>query len=145
MLLDATAEVEDDLSIDSAIITDSHRSVSLQTDLKMAELHVMENDYQKCVEDLNILQQHNLGFPSEEQLEDIPDLLSLYTGLANFTILVALFEYVAKDVIQKGKYKLTKFQCFLLTLKLRLNLSYCDLGFRFDICRTTVARICKNG
>ena len=57
---------------------------------------------------------------------------------------MALFEFVAKDVIQKGKYKLTKFQCFLLTLmKLCLNLSYYDLGFRFDICRTTVARIFK--
>ena len=78
--LDAVAEVENDLPIDSTIITDSHRSVSVQTDLTMVEIHVMENDYQKHVEELHILQQRDLGFPSVKQLEANPDLLSFFTG-----------------------------------------------------------------
>lgn len=139
-----SSQTEDELPIDSTIVTDSHRSLSVQTDLTMLELHLMEHDYQKHVEELHVLQERNLGFPTEKQLEATPDLLSFYTGLGCFTILMALFEFVAKDITQKGKYKLSKFQCFLLTLmKLRLNLSYYDLGFRFGVCRTTVARIFK--
>ena len=118
------SQIEDKLPIDSIIVTDSHRSLSVQTDLTMLELHLMEHDYQKHVEELHVLQERNLRFPSEKQLEATPKLLSFYTGLKCFTILMALFEFVAKDITQKGKYKLSKFQYFLLTLmKLCLNLT----------------------
>lgn len=76
----------------------------------MVELHLMEHDYQKSAEELHVFKQCTLGFPSEKQLEGNPDLLSFYTGLESFVILMALFEFVSKDIIQKGKYKL---ECFL--------------------------------
>jgi len=137
-------KVEDEMTIDNIVITESHCSLSVQTDLTMIDLHNMEYDYQKRVEELQVIQQCNSGYPSKQQLEATPDVLSFYTGLSCFTILMASFEFVAKDVSQNGNHKLTKFECFILTLmKLHLNLSYYDLGFRFGICRTTVGRIFK--
>jgi len=58
------------------------------------------------VEELQVIQQCNSAFPSKQQLEATPDLLSFYTGLSCFTILMALFEFPAKDVSQNGNYKL---------------------------------------
>ena len=50
----------------------------------MLELHLMEHDYQKHVEELHVLQERNLGYPSEKQLEATPELLLFYTGLKCF-------------------------------------------------------------
>ena len=130
--------------IDSIVITDTHRSLCIQTDLTMLDLHSMEHDNQKRIEELQVLRNINSGYLRKEQLESKPDLLSFYTGLGNFSILMALFEFVSKGVEHTAHHKLSMFECFLMTLmKLRLNLSHYDLGFRFGICKATVGRIFK--
>ena len=49
---------------------------------------------------------------------------------------MAVFNMVAVAVQVGGAAKLTKFDCFTLTLmKLRLNASNYDLGFRFNVSR----------
>lgn len=62
-----------------------------------------------------------------------------YTGLPTYQYLNILFEIVAPYVSKQSS--LSPFQQLVLTLmKLRLNLQFTDLGYRFSIHRTTAAR-----
>ena len=68
------------------------------------------------------------------------DYVKFYTGLTDFDVLKTVFDIVAPPVLYKTK--LTQFQEFLLTLiKLRLDLPYKDLAYRFGLSLTTVSRI----
>lgn len=58
-------------------------------------------------------------------------------GLTNFEVLRTVFEFVALPTTQKTK--LTQFQEFVLTLvKLRLDLPFKDLAYRFGISVTII-------
>ena len=127
--------------IDSVIVTDTHRSLSIQTDLTMQILRNMEVDNQKHIE-VCTLQGRNTGCPSKEQLQDNSKLLVFYTGLPSFTTFMAIYEFVKKGVSHTGYHKLSEFESFLLTLmKLCSNLSNYDLSFRFGIYLSTVGRV----
>ena len=53
-----------------------------------------------------------------------------------------MYSFVATSLTETPVSKLSKFQCFILTLmKLRLNSSNYDLAFRFGISESTVGRI----
>ena len=105
--------------------TEDHRQLKEE----MEELK-KENDRLK-------LTNHHLTLKVEEQgfTED-------YTGLCKWELFVALFEYVKPCMQTTGKSSLSSFQKLLLTLmRLRNNLSFPDLGYRFEIHPTTVSRI----
>ena len=54
---------------------------------------------------------------------------------------MAVFRLLSVAILTGGAAKLSKFDCFILTLmKLRLNASNYDLGFRFGISESTVSR-----
>ena len=115
---------DDEKEIDSVVVTDTQRSLSVQTDLNMQDLSNMEFDNQKCIEEVQTLQGCSTGYHSKEQLQDNSKLLLFYTGLQSFTMLMAIFEFVKKGVSHSGYHKLSEFDSFLLTLmKLCLNLS----------------------
>lgn len=69
------------------------------------------------------------------------DFIQHYTGLPNFDVLKAIFDFVVpKESL--GNTKLTAFQAFMLTLqKLRNNTSSKDLAYRFDVHPSTISRI----
>ena len=68
--------------------------------------------------------------------------LCFFTGLPSWDILQKLFKYVHPCLSSTSRSLLTPFQQLLLTLmRLRLNLSCADLGFRFNIHMSTVSRI----
>ena len=70
------------------------------------------------------------GYPDEDNLKDNKELLRFYTGLHSFTVLMSIYSLVATPITVTATSKLSKFQCFILTLmKLRLNSSNYDLGF----------------
>ena len=55
---------------------------------------------------------------------------------------MSAYTFVATSLTETPVSKLSKFQCFILTLmKLRLNSSNYDLAFRFGISESTVGRI----
>ena len=97
----------------------------------------LEEDYQLRVEELHAAKNSTVlgrGFPDETMLKKDDRLTAFYTGLPSYTILMSMFRYTAKRLPESSGNKLTNFQCFLLTLmKLRLNLSNFDFGFRFDL------------
>ena len=103
-------EFSDDEEIDSAIVTDTHRSLSIQTDLTMQDLRNMESDNQKRIEEVQTLQERSTaGYPSKEQLQDNSKFLLFYTGLPSLTIFMAIFEFVKKGVSHSGYHKLSEF------------------------------------
>ena len=64
-----------------------------------------------------------------------------YTGLPSFDILKKTFNFVAPHV-KRDSLNLSKFQEFIMTLiKVRLNVPYQDLAYRFDVSLTKVSRI----
>ena len=107
------SRTEDKLPIDSIIVTDSQQSLSVQTDLTMLELHLLEHDYQKNMEELHVLQECNLGYPSGKQLEATPELLIFYTGLIN--VLLSLWHYLnllPRTLLKKGNTNYLNFNAF---------------------------------
>ena len=84
------------------------------------------------------------GFTSESLLKEDNKLTSFYTGIPCYSVLIAVFNLVEKQASDKS-IKLQKFECFLLTLmKLRLNLTNIDLGFRFCVHESTISWILIN-
>ena len=113
----------------------------VQTDLTLKALTSLETDYQQRITEAT-RHQCVKGYPDEDDLKDNEELLRFYTGLTSFNVLMSLFMIVATPMTETPTTKLPKFQCYILTLmKLRLNLSNYDLGFRFGISTSTVSRV----
>ena len=115
-------------------------SVGIQTDLTANHLIALENDYQQRVKELSEVREAK-GYPDKDNLKN-NDKLRFYTGISSFTILMAVFNVVSVAIPEFPTSKLSKFQAFVLTLmKLRLDVSNYDLGFRFGISASTVSRV----
>ena len=111
------------------------------TDLTTVDLAALEDDYRERTKELSELRVAK-GYPDQEDLKGSERLLRFYTGLSSFTVLMALFKLVSVAIPEGTATKLSKFECFILTLmKLRLNVSNYDLGFRFGISESTVSRV----
>ncbi|XP_014679850.1 PREDICTED: uncharacterized protein LOC106819777 [Priapulus caudatus] len=64
-----------------------------------------------------------------------------YTGLT-FTVLMALFQFLSPCISVTAKSSVTKFgKLMLVLMKLRLNLSLQDLGYRFTVSTSCVSKI----
>ena len=75
-----------------------------------------------------------------ESLEGDEEKTKHYTGL-QFTTLMAIFHFLAPHITETSKSALTKFEKVMLVLiKLRLNLSLQDLGYRFNISTSCVSK-----
>lgn len=69
-------------------------------------------------------------------------MVSFYTGLPNFSLLLAVFNLVTTSVPHTPCNSLTKFQEMTLALmRLRLNAPLQDLAYRFRISQPTVTRV----
>ena len=78
---------------------------------------------------------------SEESLRDNDVKVKYYTGLPNFTILMALFNFLAPCVKNGNRSVLSRFQQMMVVLmKLRLNLGDQDIAFSFVVNQSTVSR-----
>ena len=72
---------------------------------------------------------------------DTDDKVRFYTGLPSIEVLLKTFEHVAPSVNRKS-LTLDKFQEFIIVLmKLRLNVPFQDLAYRFSISVSTASRI----
>ena len=115
----------------------------------MAKIEMLENENTALKEEKERMEKR--PFRLEDIMHD-DRLVKMYTGFMSYELLVAFFDFLGpavnnlnycrtKDTIQSRKKKLDPFNCLLLTLmKLRLNLTEEDLGFRFGISPATVSR-----
>ena len=116
-------------------------SVATQTDLTSMVLSALEEDNQRMTTELAEVRVAK-GYPNQEDLKGNDKILRFYTGLSSFTVLMALFKLVSVAIPEGGAAKLSQFEYFILTLmKLRLNASNYDLGFRFGVSESTVSRV----
>ena len=82
------------------------------------------------------------GVPKQDELQLDNKLLKQYTGLSNFTTFIAVLDLVSSSIPHHSVMKLSNYQCFMLTLmRLRLDLPYFDLEYRFGVSQQTASRI----
>lgn len=68
-------------------------------------------------------------------------MLTYYTGLESIEVFNLILDYIKCGLTSKNQ-RLTEFQKLILCLmKLRLNFSFTDLGYRFNITCSTVSII----
>ena len=124
-------------------LQEDHKALQEEHKTLQEEYNALQEDYRARVYEFRQQPSSSMGrgVPSETMLKDDNKLTSFYTGLPSFAVLLSIFNFVVKS-IPSNDSKLTNFQCFLMTLmKLQLNLSNYDLGFRFCVHDTTVSRI----
>ncbi|XP_049520628.1 uncharacterized protein LOC125944308 [Dermacentor silvarum] len=99
--------------------------VYVQTDMAMSDIRALEEE---CIR-LN------------DCLYTEPKV-AYYTGMASFTMLLAVFKLLEPFIAHGVNNSLTKFQeFFLFLMKIKLNLQNADLAFRFNVSESTVSRI----
>ena len=79
---------------------------------------------------------------TEDNLKDNDEKTALYTGLPIFLVFIQVLKLCDAFVLPTATNSLTKFQELLLVLmRLRLNIPFQDLAYRFGISRSTACRI----
>lgn len=109
--------------------------MEVQTELTIADINNLFQYYQEVVQDRNklLLQISNLTIDYEYFRGNDKKTL-FYTGLPTWKLLDHLFKLIEPFLPEHGNAKLSPFQMFVLTLmKLRLNLLFTDLAYRFQI------------
>ncbi|XP_033096591.1 uncharacterized protein LOC117100866 [Anneissia japonica] len=114
-----------------------------QTDLSSKDIASLE----KCLENANdeIYRLRNqivdLSFNMDSFRNDDAKV-RYFTGLPNFQVLLTVYNFVAPSITTTQRNSLTKFQELLIVLiRLRLNSSFQDLGYRFSVSVSTISRI----
>ena len=118
-------------------------SIGTQTDLTMADIGTLEDDYQCRLDEVASLKKKpSKGYPLMEDFRNSEKLIRLYTGLSSFTVLMAIFNLVSSAITRTAASKLEDFEYFTMVLmKLRFQANNADLAFRFGISESTVSRV----
>lgn len=117
-------------NIDISMVTGTSTSTTMtMANIQTLEQEVVRKDFviNKLTSEVNYL---NL---SEETFNGRPKMLAFYTGLESMDLFLLILEEI-KPALTSSNQRLTEFQKLLLCLmKLRLNMSFVDLGYRFNI------------
>lgn len=142
-----------------------------QTDLTMNDIATIEVDKQRLASDLELSseqarqleatlnsfntdnqrlatelresekQKEQLGI-TESSLRDDNGKVMFYTGVSNFSLLMAIFHFIEVVVNHTSQNSLAKFQEFVIFLmKLKWNFPLQDLAYRFGVSQSTASRI----
>ena len=121
-------------------------SISLQTTLTMADIDALEN-----VASYNLTKNRELHEKisnlelSEDSFKSNPDKVRVFTGLANFAILMTVFNLVSPQLKHHANTVLSPFQQLLVTLmRLRLNVPVQFLSYIFHVHYSTIVRTFAN-
>lgn len=115
---------------------------SIQTELSNEDIDALFNYYQKALEERNeLLAKMATLIIDFNFFKGSNKKSKFFTGMPTWSILNNLFEMVKGFLPNHFNSKLSRFQMLVLTLmKLRLNSSFTDLGYRFGIDESTAAR-----
>lgn len=140
---------DDSNAIDFMVMVDllSGLSMSTQTELTMHDINLMEKPKNKLIvnTDLSTLRSEiSLNKVGTVEWYITDEMVKFYTGLPNLKVLLALFKFV-KDEIPSTRSSLEIFQKLSLTLmRMRLNLTIIDLGYRYSVSKSTVSTVFLN-
>ena len=123
-----------------------HKDAPFQTELSSIDIANMEDDLKRSTEEINKLKREVLAAsPIQESFENNDEKVLFYTGLPNFITLMAIFDLLEPFITITARSSLDKFQQVLLFLmRMRLNLTCEDLGYRFVVSRSTISRTFLN-
>lgn len=123
----------------------SHENKQLDSECQVLRLQHQKlfDDHQKVLSDNARLKSKLSQLTwTEEGMKDSDEKVKFYTGLSSFTVLMAVFNLLAPQIPDHQRHAITKYQQFIMVLmKLRLNLSEVDLGYRFGVNQSTVCRL----
>ncbi|KAG4070979.1 hypothetical protein HA402_001416 [Bradysia odoriphaga] len=114
----------------------------IQTDFTGSDIDLLFKNFQESVEERNelFLKMATMVIDFEYFKENNKKTL-FYTGFPTWSLLSKFFEMIKEFLPHHFNCKLSRFQMVALTLmKLRLNLSFTDLGYRFRVDETTASR-----
>jgi hypothetical protein len=115
--------------------TSTSRTMTI-ANIQTLEQEVVREDFviNKLTSEVNYL---NL---SEETFNGRPQMLAFYTGLESTDLFLLILEEI-KPALTSSNQRLTEFQKLLCLMKLRLNMPFVDLGYRFNISCDTASII----
>ncbi|CAN7992713.1 unnamed protein product [Ixodes hexagonus] len=115
---------------------------SVQTDLIATHIAAMEGDLSAVNTEVYTLRQSKEDYQlTAAALQRDPKKVKYYIGLESFDVLFA-YHLIECAVHHSAANSLSKFQGFLVFLmKLRLNLTFQDLAFRFGVSEATISRV----
>ena len=120
-------------------------SFACQTDLASEDIEFLKNDYQRLLlENAKLtksLEEANIRATVSPDSYKSDQKVRYLTGLPTFDRLNAVFSFASSCIEAHHRSELTLFQQFVLTLmKLRLNLGYEDLAYRFNVTQSTASK-----
>ena len=129
--------------INSSNLSELNHS-NVQTDLTLSNVSAIEDELTRLNKKLYDLRDKNnkLKVGISVWFEGKHEKVHFYTGLPSFEILMVLFNYLSVVLPRSANTILTPFQEFVLTLMLLcLNLTLNDLGYRFNVSKTTASTV----
>lgn len=110
--------------------------------MKSSDSKAPDRDAETRTEEFDYLIPNSSGQQApDREFFKADERVRFYTGLPSYEILMVMFEQVAPHVNGRTQ-TLNKFQEFVVVLmKLRLNMSFEDLAYRFTVVMTKVSRI----
>lgn len=116
---------------------------STQTDMSMADIDALIKANQDYVQDVVKLKaQVKKQQLSEEAFKEDDEKVRYYTGMHTFNVFQVVYDIAAPYITETPRSSLNKFQQLLLTfMRLRLNLDFHDLAYRFGVCQTTSSKV----
>ena len=118
-------------------------TASCQTDVDMETICQLESELKSRNAELHNLREKILKASlTEDSFRNDDEKVLFYTGLPNFLVMITLFNYLQDIVSLTARSSLSKFEQFVLTMmRLRLNLPFSDLGYRFGVSTSTSFRV----
>lgn len=138
---DPFPDTDNDKGCQSSVTTSD---AECQTSLTMEDMEKEACFRRTCVTELNELKIQLLNVQiSEQSFSENDEKTKFYTGIPIFFFLLThVFNLVAPHIKHTSTNVLSKFQGFILTLmKIKLNIPFKDLAYRFGISVSTASRI----
>ncbi|XP_049524116.1 uncharacterized protein LOC119453449 [Dermacentor silvarum] len=113
------------------------------TELTMEQIEHLENENRHLLSEVGeVRNKLNKQMLTEDCLRENEDMLQFYTGLSNFSLLMALLEVLKEGMARTNRNSLTLFQEMLIFLiRLRLNVPLQDLAYRFNVSQSTASTV----
>ena len=123
-------------------VTVSGRDVECQTDMTAEDILGMEHELRRLLCENATCRELLAADMSQESFSSNDGKVKFYTGLPNYCILLAIFNFVSPFVSNTHRNSLTKWNEFIAVLmRLRLNMPLQDLAYRFKVSVSTVSRL----
>ena len=138
--IDAGISTQTDLTMND--MAEDRAKMQDEIDHLKTELEVTREENKKLYETANALKKEGEEYLLNENfLKDKNEKVLFYTGLSTWELFQKLYLYVEPYLKQHSS--LSPFQQLLVTLmRLRLNISGQDLGYRFRVHKSTISRTC---